>query len=432
MTDLRLDDLFPPATDPTVRPDRRWDRATIARRFADVSTALTTRHVTGTHPDVDALVEQWDARPDLVSEVVADVLARQVATLWNRGWQPAHLPRAVDRGRSSALVRLTEVLVGIDARRYRHDPAADPRWMAQVPAPPARTDRRAPGELLLAWASRHDLTSRFALGQCLLLHHRLQALPDLELLLDPPDRWGTGPRRTTRRVTGEVDEQSLQRVRALLAKAESTTFPAEAEAFTAKAQQLMTRLSIDRAMLDERTRGDAPTGLRVTIDDPYAKAKYALLSEVADANDCRAIWSSGLGFATVYGFDPNLDTTDLLFTSLLVQASAAMLDAGRRSRHRQDRSRSFRQSFLVAFGFRIGERLREAAATAVADASAEHGRDLLPVVVDRRDRVDEEIARRFPDLGSMTMRVSDSAGAAAGWLAADRADLSAGAPLPRG
>ena len=33
----------------------------------------------------------------------------------------------------------------------------------------------------------------------------------------------------------------LERVRALLAKAESTTFPEEADALTAKAQQLMTR-----------------------------------------------------------------------------------------------------------------------------------------------------------------------------------------------
>jgi hypothetical protein len=39
-------------------------------------------------------------------------------------------------------------------------------------------------------------------------------------------------------------------VRALLAKAESTTYPEEADALTAKAQELMARHSIDRAMLD--------------------------------------------------------------------------------------------------------------------------------------------------------------------------------------
>ena len=37
------------------------------------------------------------------------------------------------------------------------------------------------------------------------------------------------------------DEKVLGRVRALLAKAESTTFPEEAEALTAKAQELMAR-----------------------------------------------------------------------------------------------------------------------------------------------------------------------------------------------
>ena len=46
-----------------------------------------------------------------------------------------------------------------------------------------------------------------------------------------------------------VDDKLLLRVRQMLAKAESTTYEAEAEAFTAAAQQLMARPSIDEAML---------------------------------------------------------------------------------------------------------------------------------------------------------------------------------------
>src|SRR5438045_2689314 len=47
-----------------------------------------------------------------------------------------------------------------------------------------------------------------------------------------------------------IDDRMLAKVRALLAKAESTEFTDEADALTAKAQELMTRYSIDRALVD--------------------------------------------------------------------------------------------------------------------------------------------------------------------------------------
>jgi hypothetical protein len=45
----------------------------------------------------------------------------------------------------------------------------------------------------------------------------------------------------------DLDQRMLDRVRALLAKAESTDFPQEADAFTARAQELMARHRIDRS-----------------------------------------------------------------------------------------------------------------------------------------------------------------------------------------
>ncbi|RMB71755.1 DUF2786 domain-containing protein [Rhodococcus sp. SBT000017] len=70
----------------------------------------------------------------------------------------------------------------------------------------------------------------------------------LDKLLPPPAQWtaqsaATGPGRAT-------DSKMLGRIRGLLAKAESTQFPAEAEALSAKAQDLMTRYAIDSALLD--------------------------------------------------------------------------------------------------------------------------------------------------------------------------------------
>jgi hypothetical protein len=215
----------------------------------------------------------------------------------------------------------------------------------------------------------------------------------------------------------------LRKVTSLLAKAESTNFPEEAEALTGKAQELMTRHAIDRAHLDAR-RGDRPTvgGRRVGVDDPYAGARYLLLASVADANRCRAVWTKHWGFATVFGDEGDLDAVELLFTSLLVQATRAMVAQPRPGRASGGATRSFRQSFLVAFAQRIGVRLREAADTVTADA-ATRSTDLVPVFARRREAADAALAEAFPETRTTRMSANDAAGWHAGTRAADRAEL---------
>ena len=65
--------------------------------------------------------------------------------------------------------------------------------------------------------------------------------------------------------TGADEARLYDKVRALLRKAESTSFPAEAEALTAKAQDLLARYALDRALLDgDRSpgAGGGPVPLR--------------------------------------------------------------------------------------------------------------------------------------------------------------------------
>ena len=120
------------------------------------------------------------------------------------------------------------------------------------------------------------------------------------------------------RADGDVDERTLAKVRALLAKAESTTFPAEAEALSAKAQELMTRYRIDGVQL--AGEGDpGPSGRRVWIDQPYIGPKVALLRAVARANSCRAIEIGSDGCVHLVGHARDLEAVELLFTSLLLQ-----------------------------------------------------------------------------------------------------------------
>lgn len=251
------------------------------------------------------------------------------------------------------------------------------------------------------------------------------AVEVLGLLLSLPalPRLGAGPSRRPQ------NTRVLEKVRALLAKAESTTFPEEAEALSAKAQELMARHAIDSAMVAAGARSTGvdggPTGARVPVDDPYAGAKSILLSEVAAANRCRAVWSKGLGFSTVLGFDSDLEFVDVLYTSLLVQATSAMVAAGSQvDRSGRSRTRSFRQAFLLAYASRIGHRLREAEAASRAAAAEEYGEALLPVLADRSAAVRAAEAAAFPHLVSRSMSISNAAGWAAGTAAADLASLS--------
>jgi hypothetical protein len=218
----------------------------------------------------------------------------------------------------------------------------------------------------------------------------------------------------------------LEKVRALLAKAESTTFPEEAEALSAKAQQLMARHAIDEAMVGAAAGvDDAPSGLRLPVDDPYARAKSILLSVVASANRCRAVWFEGLGFSTVVGFEADLEFVEVLYTSLLVQATSAMVAAGSQvDRSGRSRTRSFRQSFLLAYAARIGHRLREAEAAGRSEAAQAYGDALLPVLAGRQAAVDAARDAAFPDAVSRSVSASNAGGWAAGSAAADLASLS--------
>lgn len=219
------------------------------------------------------------------------------------------------------------------------------------------------------------------------------------------------------------DPRILEKVRALLAKAESTTFPEEAEALSAKAQELMARHSIDDAMVGGVD--DGPTGVRVAIDDPYAGAKSVLLAVVASANRCRSVWSKHLGFSTVFGYESDLEFVEVLYTSLLVQATSAMVAAGSQfDRAGRSRTRSFRQSFLLAYANRIGDRLREAQEAGRAEAAEEYGDALLPVLADRSAAVDAACDAAFPGAVSRSVSISNAAGWAAGSAAADLASLS--------
>jgi hypothetical protein len=217
------------------------------------------------------------------------------------------------------------------------------------------------------------------------------------------------------------NEKIVSRVQALLAKAESTTYPEEAEALVAKAEELMARYAIDAAVAQGRqARGGRPEVRHVHVDAPYASAKTTLLTAVGHANYVQVIFN-GANRATIVGFTADLDLVEMLFASLLVQATAAMLRVPRTEYG--DQPRAFRHAFLIAYARRIGMRLKEARAAAQREAESELGVALVPLFDHRRTAVDARVSEEFPHLRTKYSSVSHGGGYRAGGAAADRADI---------
>lgn len=387
-----------------------------------------------------ALASLWDAG---VPEAASSALRAATSAAWEHGWQPADFVHAVGRKATAIDRRLLIATAIADAPAWRAHPSADPLWIDQVDdleaeLPPALATTTAPatGGVVLAWAKSEGLDAVDALLRAATLLGQLWRLPRLPPVGDPPSQWGTcragsrsgaGPSP----VPAGIDGRILSRVRALLAKAESTEFAPEAEALTAKAQELMARYAIDQALVSSSDgsgrSADAPQSRRVLIHDPYAKGKSYLLAGVAEVNRCQAVWSKELGFSTVFGFAPDLAITDILYTSLVSQCSTAMLAASRNVAS----PRSFRESFVLSFAIHIGERLATATAATVEEARAELGDAFLPVLVARTEQVDAARDEAFPNLRSNTMRVTDSRGWAAGQAAAELARLDVGKAVER-
>ncbi|MEU1706046.1 DUF2786 domain-containing protein [Streptomyces sp. NPDC005706] len=349
-----------------------------------------------------ALYEDNDAGLDtgaslLAADPAADTeLTRRgeefVAAAWRRGWQPADVVRLVRRELDEVHLALVSALIRAQSGQDR---ARGRRWAAQLEALPESTARAG---------------DRFSHATAALeLYRLLLRLPALEILEEP------------RRDPGPGASRMLSRIRALLAKAEATGYPEEAEALSAKAQELMARHSVDEALLAaEAPAPDAPGACRIGVEPPYEQAKAVLLDAVATANHCRAVWNEALCFATVVGFEADLEAVELLHTSLLVQATHAMTkaEAAQRAGGRK-RTKTFRQSFLAAYAHRVGDRLAAVAGTQVTQ-------DLLPVLATREMAVTDRLEHMFPETTTTRLRgVSDAAGWTEGARAADQAQVRA-------
>lgn len=367
---------------------------------------------------------------EICDEQITLRLMAVLAALWERGWQPADLAHVTRRAESRAAGLLASAVTE-QARRTGASGRAPSAWVSQLRVLAVEGQElglMSPAADRGWWAVEVQVRAGVPVVAAwiavLTLVAQLDRLPALERLVDPPSSWGRGGYRPSA-ATGDGHDRGklFGRIRALLAKAEATSYAAEAEAFTAKAQDLMTRHAIDEALLHaDDARPVDVVGVRVHLQSPYAGEKVQLLSAVAEANRCRTIFLQNFAMATVVGTPVDVDQVEMLFTSLLIQAVRAMAEAGAVRAGSFDRSASFRRSFLVSYAVRIGERLQEADEQAVRS----YGAELVPVLSRQADAVEREFDRLFPHTRQRQASRYSLRGWQAGRAAADQAVFTAG------
>ena len=345
---------------------------------------------------------------EVMSDAITDCLSYVLASAVESGWAPTDLYEVVRRRGEEQQLPILSWLLHAETERHAGGPSS-PSWYDDL--------NRLPHPKTPELLSPSDLKIVFGLLAVLV------ALPPIEHTVTI-----LGSSRTGR--SGEAAASSskhLTRVRALLAKAESTESAEEAEALSAKAQELISRYALTQLLdepVDDADRSRVSVR-RIWIDAPYVSAKADLIHQVSMANRCRAVFTEKLEFVTVLGAAGDIDAVELMTASLLVQAQTAMLAHGSRSDGwGTSRTRSFRRSFLLAYADRIGQRLRAAAAEVVRQTGDEKA--LVPVLRRHEAQVDAACADLFPHLSKgRRSSVSNAEGLAAGRAAADLASLNA-------
>jgi Protein of unknown function (DUF2786) len=228
----------------------------------------------------------------------------------------------------------------------------------------------------------------------------------------------------------EAPERLLERVRKLLVKAEAEgVTPAEAQALTAKAAELMAKYGIDRALLAaDQPETDQPANRILDIDNPWAREKAHLLCGLAAALRCQCILLSGSRPGSrvhVFGFASDIDRTDVLYTSVLIQMWHGL--AGAQIPEWNGSPRAWRRSWLLGFATAVIARVREAEQVAVTAATAHQapgGERAALVLADRSLIIRQQVQEAYPVTRTAKVTYSGS-GYRDGYSQGQRADIGA-------
>ena len=222
-----------------------------------------------------------------------------------------------------------------------------------------------------------------------------------------------------------TDEQDVTRkIAALLSKAENTDNEHEAEAFFAKATELMLRYSIDEARA--RAAGTRPVEkiVRDGIDFnwDYAPGKVQLIVAIAASQYVQVTmvpqWERTKRRCGLFGYERDVENVRMLYNSLIIQAIAAG-SRSYRERSRYEGKTAFMTSFILGFAGEVGRRFREQAGNIrVEDPSG------MALVDTRGSTIETAFKEAFPHLrAGRSSRTGNGSGYGAGALAGRTADI---------
>lgn len=223
----------------------------------------------------------------------------------------------------------------------------------------------------------------------------------------------------------EIPQSKLDLVRKLLAQAEHpNTSATEAEAFTAKAATLMAAYGIERAHL--AAAGTVHDGIgesRITMTHPYSRQKAHLLAWIADAMRCKTVITivgRAAESVAVFGYESDRERVEVMFTSLLVQATRDMMRADAPP---WENIKTFRRSWFEGFASTVGARIKQAEAVAEREPETTASTSTALVLADRKSLVERAYRDAYRGLRKERVQPRSGSGYHAGAAAGRRADL---------
>lgn len=234
-----------------------------------------------------------------------------------------------------------------------------------------------------------------------------------------------------------ASDDLLDRIRKLLAKAEDDgVTPHEAEALTVKAAELMARYGIDRALLGAlHPETDHPADRVIDLDNPWAAIKAHLLAGLASALRCQPILLNRREPGSrlhLFGYLSDLERTEILFTSLLVQMARGL--AAEPIPAIGGRAKAWRRSWMLGYSSAVVARVRaaEQSAAAEADTSTDPagGPSAVLVLADRSLTIRHQAEQAYPRTRKTRVTYTGS-GYQSGYREGQKADIGSNKIRPQ-
>ena len=194
-----------------------------------------------------------------------------------------------------------------------------------------------------------------------------------------------------------MTEKIINRIEALLRKAESTNSDEEREMLSAKAEELMIKYSIDQAMLDpDRSTEDKIISVQVYMRGIYQMIHMTSALSVVKAMGARGYYTdlrrlNKTVVVTIIDFESTIGLVQRMVDSVLAQSMMSMNFwwAANKNEWPDKAGYVARRSYLEGFGSGVADRIRREREEAVAEASKTSGGEL---VLARGRKLDDAVA----------------------------------------